>query len=1590
MVALFGRYEYRRELGRGASGRVFAVSDLAEAGAERAIKVVPPTEGARLTWEFERLCRIDHPRVARVRELLRVEAAVHAPFALPAGSLLLVEDLAPGAPLSRVDLEASDPAQRARRVLRVALGAAEALAAIHDAGLVHGDIKPDNLLVDENGSTTVVDLGFAAPPALGQAPRGTPRFMAPELLAGLRSPAADVYALGALLFDWLSGEASERSSSRAGGPFVTRSATALADLVPAALAQLIAAFLERDPQLRPADGHAALSALVPLAEALKLAGTDGAALLSGVSGAGATRAARAARARTLPFIGHAGLVERVARELDRPGVLLVRGARGAGRSRLVREALRSLQLACADGGRALPTVVRSFEALERVRDVHAVLWLAPEEADVRRELESALRVAALGEAKLSVVIECEPQLEHAAARALDVVALDADEQRELLARLLEPAPLNAAVCAAAQSASQGLAGRLCELAAEALIEGRDLTDARSFRARSWDPDELSLSDSALRLAGLFAWWGSGLSSELCVHSTLAPHERDAAFTELWAKALLSEAGGALVLAPHAARAARRRTFAVREMLVAPLAARAQPESGFALFALAKLPEACLRFEREAQTLRTEGNVAGAQALLQEASALTASPALRLAWADAERACTRYEAALGALEGETSPEALLLRAEVLRLCGRAADARDCLAPLLSDLASEDVSEANLAEGRLPDGFAGGEGRARALSLVARLDFDAGQLTRARAEAERLVDDPDLPSAVRALEVRLLVELAAGSPALGSADALLSKAAELRSERALARALSLRSQLQARCGERASALSDAQAALRHARRAGELHEAASCALNLGLLQWEAGELGPALETLRESAYRLSRIDRPADLVRVLFNVGALATLVGDDTRAEVVLAQAERLASAGGDAAARALIAVAQAELGLHKGQLESASGRLARALEQLPDQLPSLRALLAARLCQVWLLRDDAPRARALLELVRSNPIAGDLAPRLELQIAEIRTLLAEADAASAERVASAGMELAGARAPFGERVRFLLAAIDAARAADYEPRARERTHLCRALLEAALSSLTPALRSRMRERPEHARVLAAPGAAGLPPEGGEAARWRQLVVASRRLFASSQRTRIAEQVAEIALELVHAERALVVALSDQGELEVRAQAALALAPEAPLYSRSVVERVANERTPLVTLEASDDLRLRAAQSLHTLSVRSVLAVPIESPRERLVLYLDDRLRAQAFGPDDLAIVEDLAALAQQALRAAHVRSHEARRAHKAEQQAEALSRALAAGAPGAGASATLIGVSRALTQVTTQARRIARSDVSVLLTGDSGTGKELLARLIHDESPRRGQPFVAENCAALPDALLESALFGHLRGAFTGAERNRRGLFEVADRGTLFLDEVGEMSQPLQAKLLRVLQEGEFRPLGSERPRRADVRVIAATRRDLVARVREGQFREDLYYRLAVVTLELPALSARREDVPLLVRHFVDKHAPGRKVRVSSAALRAFAQRDYPGNVRQLENEVRRALALCEDDRIEEHDLPEAPGPRTAPEAADELDLHAQLDALSARLVESALGRAAGNVTRAAQLLGISRFGLQKMLKRLGRPDQPK
>jgi len=287
--------------------------------------------------------------------------------------------------------------------------------------------------------------------------------------------------------------------------------------------------------------------------------------------------------------------------------------------------------------------------------------------------------------------------------------------------------------------------------------------------------------------------------------------------------------------------------------------------------------------------------------------------------------------------------------------------------------------------------------------------------------------------------------------------------------------------------------------------------------------------------------------------------------------------------------------------------------------------------------------------------------------------------------------------------------------------------------------------------------------------------------------------------------------------------------------------------------------------------------------------------------------------------------------------------------------------------------------------RLKDTRTPVLITGESGTGKELVARAIHFRGPLAQMPFIAVDCGALVPTLMESELFGHEKGAFTGALKAKRGLFHAANSGTIFLDEIGELPLEMQAKLLRVLQEKEVRPVGSNEKDPVDVRVIAATNRDLEAAYRAGTFRKDLYFRLNVVTVHLPALRERRSDIPQLVHSFLDRYAPGENIQVTPAAMKSFLQYDWPGNVRELENCIARAIALGDHRTIDQSDLPsaiggaEGAGMSGGDAAALSTTAIADLERMTILRV---FEQAGGDKALAGRMLGISRATLYRKLKR--------
>ena len=466
----------------------------------------------------------------------------------------------------------------------------------------------------------------------------------------------------------------------------------------------------------------------------------------------------------------------------------------------------------------------------------------------------------------------------------------------------------------------------------------------------------------------------------------------------------------------------------------------------------------------------------------------------------------------------------------------------------------------------------------------------------------------------------------------------------------------------------------------------------------------------------------------------------------------------------------------------------------------------------------------------------------------------------------------------------------------------------------------------------------------------------------------------------------LVFEAVPAERGAILLVGDDGrlvsELGLDRAGDVARAVE---VSRTVVRQVVEEGTAVLAadlIEGSPD-SFATSESLRAARLSSLLCAPLVLYGRALgVLYLTTADPATHFDEGHLQLVTVICRLAAVAL-------DNARRVEQLEGENELL-RSEATVEHG------MVGESRSMKKVYQFIARVAPADTTVLVRGESGTGKELAARALHTNGPRRERPFVAINCAALTETLLESELFGHERGAFTGALAQKKGKLEVADGGTLFLDEVGEMAPVLQAKMLRVLQEREFERVGGTRTIRVDVRVVAATNRDLEEAVKAGAFRQDLYYRLNVVSFEMPPLRERREDIPLLASYFTAKYSAKFKRRVTGLSPEARAcltAYDWPGNVRELENAVERAVVLGSTERLLPEDLPE-----TVLEAEPDGDAgespppvtryHEALREAKRQLILRALAQTNGSFTEAARLLGVHPNYLHRLIRNLNlRPE---
>jgi Nif-specific regulatory protein len=506
-------------------------------------------------------------------------------------------------------------------------------------------------------------------------------------------------------------------------------------------------------------------------------------------------------------------------------------------------------------------------------------------------------------------------------------------------------------------------------------------------------------------------------------------------------------------------------------------------------------------------------------------------------------------------------------------------------------------------------------------------------------------------------------------------------------------------------------------------------------------------------------------------------------------------------------------------------------------------------------------------------------------------------------------------------------------------------------------------------------RKEDAHYLQAPRPNALPATAKTVRDLNVLLDFSRTLNSVRGLAALQEKVLQAVLQVVPADQAAILLTEDgtTGFSTILGRDRR-LGPNQPIHaSQTILKRVLEENLAILSSDVQTDASYREADSLIERRVHSVLAVPLEVQGKILgVMYLEASSAGARFDSDLLQFVTTLGNITALALEnALHLErlGGENRRLH------EELN-----------IHHSMVGESKAMREVYGFISRVAGRDSTVLISGESGTGKELVARAIHQNSARADKPFVAINCAAITETLLESELFGHEKGSFTGAVAQKKGKLEVAEGGTVFLDEIGELAVPMQAKLLRVLQEREFERVGGTRPIKLDVRLIAATNRDLKEASKTGSFRADLYYRLNVVSLHMPALRERREDIPMLAAFFAAHYGEKIKRRVaglSPEARTALTRYDWPGNVRELENAIERAVVLGSTELILADDLPDSILEETAASGEPVSALHDAVRDAKIAVIERAIEQANGNYTEAARILGVHANHLFRLIRTL-------
>jgi len=1629
---LAGRYQILGPLAEGGQARVHHARDTL-LGDEVVIKALRPGEEDALRRELAVLGRLRHPNLVAVVDLLLVE-----------GERLLVQSYAPGPDLVRWAREEPGPA----RVALGAAAALRALAHLHRRGIVHRDVKPAHLrvgpgLIGALPAVRLVDLGLAA-----QAPEpgasGTAGYMAPEVLAGEpATPAADLYSLGVVLGEALGGEpglAPHGVPDRwlpplPGAPGLREVIRDLlaprpadrpgARALLAALAEVAGRPLELSAlELRgayapqpPLVGREA--ALARIDEALEVV-RAGASRALQLTGCGKTALAREAvlrgRLAGLQTISHSGLPllapageaeapERLATRLV--DALLERGSttpllleRGSTTPLLLERGSMTPVLLDLDGAAGHPlatALVVQLGSLVARGAVGSLLMLWSGELPAGTEGFAELPLPPLGPAASLALV-------HGMTEQDDVPwAAEAHVQSGGDPRLL--APLVRAQLEA------GLPDRLVP-----------------------PPPRLELA--ARRLAGLTPGERAALAVLACSPRPLGEREL-AEVAEGAAGVLPALVARGLVLVDergctpadvHVRRAALPELEAERRRLhgrLARLAEAVRPpipavlghhllEAGEVPGAVAALLAAPDPDERDLE--RAAGDLGAGEPLR-----------LPLLGALARRARARGEleralALAAAVTAEQPAEGTLLEAELLVDAGRPAAALEALARRQPesppDRDDDDAGRPAALAREQPESPADRDDPRRAL-LGARAHFLVGDHAAAVLAARGALEQ-ELEVRLRAqlcnlagLALTYRGEVGAGLELLREAERLAAGAGDRETRARALSSLGIALERRGELGEAARALGEASSL---GRVLGDLRLAAGCTLNLGTIAHRRLELGDALEHYRAAGALARRGRLGATAGWAVANEANLLLLCGEHEQADRLLREAEAIAGAAGATAQLGHVHLYRAELLLARGDPSGAQEAVVRARGCFGEADTAGRD--AADLLEGELLvRSPVPGAaaaagRLAAALCARMPWDGPDRWRAHLLAGQAALAAAPPDHAAAARHLHLALALAGqgGGADRAFELHALLAACAAALGSPEE--ASLHAGRCLKLLDELRRRVPPASREAFDRRAEvrGARACASQVPRAITADEPSAAELARVLEINKDLNQPLPADRLLERILDGAVELTGAERGFVLLRQGSERLAVAASRNIdgeAVRRGMDKFSKSIAQQAIEEDSPVIAADALEDERFRARLSVHGLRLRAVLCVPLRVRGEvRGALYVDNRFHADAFRPGHARLMQAFAEQAGIALENARLlgeaaEQREALAAAKAE--AEALARELESQVARQSqelseiavrlraqeeelirrySAARIVGRSKPIRELFLKLDRVAEGDVPVFIHGESGTGKELVARAIHYTGPRRDHPFVTLNCGAVPPSLLESELFGHARGAFTGALRDRPGLFEVAGAGTLLLDEVGDMPAEMQVKLLRILQEATFRRVGEEQERQSRCRVLSASHQRLADLVADGRFREDLFYRLNVIELAVPPLRERGEDIPLLVEHILA--AAKKRVTVAPRALAALLDYRWPGNVRQLENELQRAILLC-DSRIDlEHlSIPTsraaAREPRVRPQGlAEALREHER------RLIEAALAEAEGNVSAAAARLGVHRVALHRKLRGLG------